>query len=768
MSSQFPKAGQTSVIILVGLVVLAPAGLALVQGLTSSQKSTDSIITPTLPPLNTTDTPTPTAKPTPTGGNEDDDNETDGKTATSQTHFVNNGGGVVDGATPEENCSTAKYVTIQEAVGASEPGGTVVVCAGTYSEHVKVTTPNLTIRAKGDAIITNVNESAVWINAPEVTLQGFNIHVSEGADYAIEVGGKDSLIQNNTVHSPGVGIFLSDGRTESGECRVEDRIVRAYRCDDGPPVDSDLGAATGGRVVNNTVSASMLRIWVDADHTVVQSNFVTDQSTSENPQEYPECRTDRPFNACESRFNNSIVSSGNDTIVRGNVIQISKKPTGLGHSKAGILIGKTPTRRHNMAINNTVVDNSIHTSVGIGIKTRNVTAGADIRNNNITGAFIGIRVSDEGTIRHNKVLSTSGGLCLQAPIRIMSFAWAEAQNYNKKEVLVTNNTIEGNDNCIQGGIQVRWQSLIKGNRISNTTRGVRFGVCRGGGGHLVDNKLTSIDRGGYVSGVAIWITDSDYKVPCPPELRNKPIEILNNQITDNDVGIKIVNHSGVNPSMVEIHGNLINNNAEFGIWNVNESALVDATNNIWACGGPSSGANPLADPYTGRFANGSGDAISGGNGTTRNGIPITNVHFDPFQELVSCPDTGSTPRDTPTKKPTPTQTTTPTTTPTPTPAPGIGNGTGGTGGNSTGGNGAKGDGIDVKTEGDNRTAVSTSTTDIVPSTPTGTPPETRTISPTPRVEPGFGIIIWAVGLAIFVGFMIIRRQVIHDSEGSRD
>lgn len=250
------------------------------------------------------------------------------------------------------------------------------------------------------------------------------------------------------------------------------------------------------------------------------------------------------------------------------------------------------------------------------------------------------------------------------------------------------------------------------------------------------------------------------------------IEILDNQITANDpYGIRL--HEDAPISRMEIHGNLIKNNQDLGIHNENRSVIVDATNNIWACGGPSSGFDPLADPYTGRLANGSGDAISGGNGSTRNGHPISNVHFDPFrvQDPSSCsgpqPTPTSTPTSTatPTSTPTPTATATPTLTPTPTAAAVNGNSTGGTGGNGTGGNGTGDVGSGGETSGGDGTTGETATPPMTPK-PTDMPPETPT--PTPVVEPGFGVGTWALGVAILVGLMALCRRRAVDGKAKHD
>lgn len=772
MSRGLSESGQATPLVLVGLMVLAiPAGLALAQGLTASSTATDTaaVVTPTLPTVNLTETPTSTPTPTPTP--DGDDNKTDGNTTTGQIHFVNAGGGIADGVTSAEGCSGANYTTIQAAVNAAEPGDMVLVCEGTYPEHVEVTTADLTIQADGDASIENAGASAVWINAPGVTLRGFDVSVSGGADYAVEVGGQEAVIRNNTVSSPGVGIFLSDGHTETGECSIDNQF---QECDDSPPVDPELGRASKSRISNNTVSADHMRIWSDADQVIIHNNFLTDiqtiggQSQTSQQEDGSELfftagHEDRPWcQGCEE-YNSSVVSSGNGTVIRDNTVRTSDPGArGLWYHEAGIQAGKTPREGHNMATNNVVVNNSVSKPHGTGIKVRKGGAETVIRNNTLENGLVGIQASAADTvIRNNDIAPGNSGP--GNSIDIMGSL------KDGEEVLVINNTISALGRGF--GITVKSRANIIGNTIrGGTSRGISFRFCNtfpgDVSGRVVDNRITEAG----VAGIGIWCKSDNHS----------QIEILNNHIVENGnnpyaaTGVFISDVT--DPTKIEIHNNLINNNGagsnNFGIRNSNESAIVDATNNIWACGGPSSGFNPLADPYTGRLANGSGDAISAGNSSTRNGHPISNVHFDPFrvQNPSSCSGSQPTPTSTPTLTPTATSTSTPPPTPTPTPtstaAIGSGNETGGTGGNSTGGNDTGGEGSGGETSGGDEASDGTPSPVTQSPIPTETPPETPT--PTPVVEPGFGLGTWALGVALLVSLVALRHRAVADTEENCD
>lgn len=762
MSSRLSESGQTTALVLVGLVLLAiPMGFAVAQGLSTTpadQRSVPTVTPPSLgsptptetskatapPTATSTPTPTPTTTPPPDG----DGNGTEGNRSTGDTLFVNDGGGSGGDLTSGERCTNTEYLTIQRAVDAANPGDTVAVCPGEYTEHVEVTTPNLTLTASGsdlsgarDTTIRNPNESAVWINASDVTLQGFNISVGLDAHYAIEVGGSEAIIRGNTVESRGIGIFLSDGHRETGECRVDGG---RKRCDQHPPVNTALGAAPRGYVLNNTVSADHFRIWVDSEGTVVENNFVTDLITADDAGRAAHDKRRNQFDP--GRFNDSIVSSGNNTVIKGNTVQQTEEGQ-RSYVEAGILIGKTPRRNHNMATNNLVVNNSIKKPGGWAIKARRaVTSGIIVRNNTPVDTYFGIEIRAGGVIRNNSINGTEDS---------SNHLDANAIRTSGPSSHIINNTVSGFSESIapSGPGNV----TVKGNHVTSIGQGIDLKVC----GHpnasvrIVNNVLS-----GGTEGVAMYDNST-----CA----DRKTYILNNTITDNKrYGIEVGWKESAQLSRVEVHGNLLKNNADLGIKSTNDSIIVDATNNIWGCGGPSSGFNPLADPYTGEVANGSGDAISAGNGSTRNGHPISNVHFDPYkvQNSPSCLESQQTPTPTPTSTPsspgggeraTPKQTATRSS---------------GRAGGSESGNGS-GSATDKRgkhnTGGPSgqRTSPNTATgpletpnATLTPSkTPTATPTSSSpTVSPTPAVEPGFSVLTWLVALLLAIGLLALSRR----------
>lgn len=683
MSRQLPQSGRAITLVLVGLMLLViPAGLSLGQGPTVSSSETNTVVTPTLPPVNLTGTPTPTPTPNPDGdeNNSDDTNNTDGDETTGQTLVV---GGVAGDVTSEMDCNNAEYTTIQKAVDDAKPGDTVRVCEGRYSESVTVETANLTIRSDGRAMISSTNESAVRITAPGVTLSGFTITVDRSVGKVIEVGARNTLIRDNTVDAPrGVGIFLSDGLTSQGE------------------PDPELGTATGSHVVNNSVQAYNFRIWSDADRTVIRDNNVSDRLETDTDRKT--CEDARK--ECENA-NHSIVSTGNGTVIRSNTVRYSNHPIALyDPNGTAILLGgkiyhRTLPERpgHNWANNNSIIDNTVDGAPEDAIQLLHVATGSVVRNNTLTDNVEGIRV------------------------------WSN-------ETIVRNNTVARSNYWPHLGVVIVGRAKV----INNTITKYYQGLVIAGHAKVIGNTITNNGRDGVffsLGGCCDWYP------------ANGSGRLLNNTITGNArYGISI--EDGTPRSQIEIHYNRIQNNGELGIYNFNPDKsdgdwpIVNATNNYWDCGGPS---GDLEDPYTGRIANGTGDTISVGDEPG-----VSNVHFDPFLELSGCSSQSPSSTSNPTSTPTPMSTAT--STPTPTPS-GLIDETVGDGNTS---NEASGDsGGEIADDG-RLIGGSDTTNDSTNATP---PSGTPTVSPTPVVEPGFGVIPWFVGWVILFSLLAIRSRV---------
>lgn len=753
MSSRL--SGQTTALVLVGVTLLAiPAGLSLAQGLSDVSTTTDTVVTPTVPFINLTDTPTetssatptetstptetasatPTQTPTPTpdnDGNETDgDNTTDGGSTTDKTPqtLVVDMQMAADRLIPGEDCPDADYTSLEQALDTAEQGNVVKVCAGNYTTQVL---------GVGPAVAKALNPSSTTAD----TNTGQTFVVNDGGVADTVGAGEDcpdagyTTIQN-AVDDAESGDTVKVCAGTYPESVIVDTVDLTLRADGNATIDP--GQDEGFNVTASRVTidgfdirtSDGLGIWVGADRVVIRNNII--QSSENGPNEPKDdgikvVRTKWVAirNNIVSGFPDDQISVGENNSFSGlgspprstwrnestfNIIQNNTVTAVPGLSRAGIYIGSHSVKT--VVINNTARDfgRSDHTYytqerlqyghpiISRGNHTRVI--GNRVQNHSSTGI---VMKGSNAEVMMNRVTLVEDGI--------------QAQNFNQN---ITGNIVtQFVDQAIR--VQARHADVI---------------------GNTGKNGHTRRGRGAFGVGSCCG-------------LPNASARLLENQIVNNSAsGISLGPNN--NKSNVEIHRNLILNNDGFGILNGNEDKsdgkwpIVKATNNIWDCGGPSGG---LKDPHTGRVANGSGDKVTAGDKPG-----VSNVHWDPYHELASCPASTrpthpptTTPTSTPT--PTPTQTPTPTATPTPPPGAGSGNGTDGTDGTGTGG--PRENNTGGETTGGDTSGVTATQPQAPTATPTATP--SPTVSPTPVVEPGFGVLTWLVGLVVAVGLLGIRR-----------
>src|SRR5579875_64814 len=182
-------------------------------------------------------------------------------------------------------CSDAGFSTISAAVAAASPGGTIVVCPGTYEEDVTVE-KSLTLEGIDATVAPGASASSpltpltggnngFTILSPYVTVKGFKV-VGAASD-GIMVVGDNAMIEDNMVvdngranpDSPGNGINLDGssystvvGNTVSGSgnggiqlANDPDALGLGMLCAAlGVPCDGITGTATHDRVLDNNVN----------------------------------------------------------------------------------------------------------------------------------------------------------------------------------------------------------------------------------------------------------------------------------------------------------------------------------------------------------------------------------------------------------------------------------------------------------------------------------------------------------------------------------
>lgn len=430
MSRHTPQAGQVTSLVLVGLMLFAiPAGLGLTHGLKGVSTTTDTVITPTLPPLNLTETPTETATPTPTSTQTPTETATATPTQTPTETATGNSDGdsrtYIVGATDDSDCGSTDHPTIQEAVNHATSGDTVLVCAGTYPESVTVDTSGVTIRARGKATITAGTDEGFNITSARVILEGFDIQTSDGA--GVWVSGDRAVIRDNTVSSSkggGNNTVGDDGirLVSTNRTVVRNNTVFGFP-DNGISVGEDDEYETSGNeshhnwiLANNQSgqpgnSRAGIFIGTQASRTVVRNNTVTDNDRNRV----------WGYGSARAQSGRGIHTRGGRTKIIGN--------TALRNSGSGIVTHSNETN----IIENTVRRNSLE---GIQVAYWD----AEIRGNTITHNTLAIWVRGNADIIGNTITDNTGTAAKYGTVSI------SAQPFSPKQATarVLDNTITDN------------------------------------------------------------------------------------------------------------------------------------------------------------------------------------------------------------------------------------------------------------------------------------------------------------------------------------
>jgi parallel beta-helix repeat protein len=217
-------------------------------------------------------------------------------------------------------CPEARYTTIQAAVTAAPAGATVLVCEGTYEEHVEIATPaknDLKVKGKGDPEdvvldglnrlmhgfeLTNVSgvliegfhvtryHDDIWLNPDAdgntirknlttfafdhdgIVVQGDRNLIERNRSFgntqpiscgiSVGTGGSNNVVRDNEVfNNPNTGILLGGGLL--GPAGPGNKIIGNHSHDNGKP----LAGILGGNGITNAISPGSL-----IAHNIVHDN----------------------------------------------------------------------------------------------------------------------------------------------------------------------------------------------------------------------------------------------------------------------------------------------------------------------------------------------------------------------------------------------------------------------------------------------------------------------------------------------------------------
>ena len=200
------------------------------------------------------------------------------------------------------NCGHAQYSTISSAVTAANPGDTVVVCSGTYTEDVVITKPltlvgqNATIDATGlpgaptGAILGQAPYNGVTIESSNVTVRGFTVEGAEGEGIlAVNPNPVSVTVGGMPLHTgtPITHVTIEDNDVTGNDLGFNDPTSPYVSCT--PNGGSDCGegihlmSVAYSSVINNQSVANaggiLLTDEFGPNHdNVVQGNYVADNT----------------------------------------------------------------------------------------------------------------------------------------------------------------------------------------------------------------------------------------------------------------------------------------------------------------------------------------------------------------------------------------------------------------------------------------------------------------------------------------------------------
>ena len=196
------------------------------------------------------------------------------------------------------DCPDAMYSTIQDAVDAASDGDTIYVCAGTYSESVRVVGfTSLAIKAQGaghadKSVVVNPTPSgftnSFYVMSDGVTIEGFEI---ADTNFGIWFEGSHNKFSNNYIHGMdhsvswddgGIGICLWDMNGGSDYNVITNNVIedieRTGVLLDVAWTGGGAGINTGNSIVNNEISGTP---WgaieaLNAEDTTINGNIISD------------------------------------------------------------------------------------------------------------------------------------------------------------------------------------------------------------------------------------------------------------------------------------------------------------------------------------------------------------------------------------------------------------------------------------------------------------------------------------------------------------
>ncbi len=169
----------------------------------------------------------------------------------------------------------SQYKSVTEAINAAQPGDTIIINPGTYSENVAVSKP-VTIKAAGPrTTITAANPSkdVFAVSAANVRIEGFTITGATSASAVYLAGATNCVVSSNDLSNNGYGVYCDhashntiSGNAAAGEKGGPKALgdgIYMYYCNDNTVTNNNLSAnhvfgislyySNGNTIANNSM-----------------------------------------------------------------------------------------------------------------------------------------------------------------------------------------------------------------------------------------------------------------------------------------------------------------------------------------------------------------------------------------------------------------------------------------------------------------------------------------------------------------------------------
>jgi parallel beta-helix repeat protein len=382
------------------------------------------------------------------------------------------------------SAATTHYVnpgeSIQAAVTAADPGGTVIVRDGTYTENVEVNVANLTLRSENGSASTTVvaalNSSAVFlITANSVTIMGFTVRNANDSASGIHLYSvHHCTVSGNNASGNYNGIYLESSSNNNltgntANSNYEGGIVLDYSSNDntltGNTANSnyDVGIYLGSSSNDNTLTGNTANSNYDVG---IRLSYSSNNNTLTG-------------NTVSNNTNGIRLDSSSNNTLTGN--------TASNNSYAGIYLDSS--------INNTLTGNTANSNYEGGIvldysSNDNTLMGNTANSNYDVGIYLGSS-SNDNTLMGNTASNNSHGILL----------WSSSNNN------LTGNTASDNDDGIY--LYLADNNNLTGNTASDNYYGI---YLESSSTNRIYNNYFNNIQNAYDNGNNVWnITKTEGK-----------------------------------------------------------------------------------------------------------------------------------------------------------------------------------------------------------------------------------------------------------------